>query len=136
MPAATSRAVESDDSARLKSAFTLSLLPATREPVGRSPASRSPCPALRFCHCIRTPRRQTGYLGAGGLADNGAYKLNTCTGGAHRAIDIWLFGEHHIYHGGGAQPTSAATCSGVYQCNVYDPEGALGFISAGELTLR
>ena len=105
----------------------------------------------------------TGYLGAGGLADNGAHLGKGCTGGAHRAVDVAIFGEAHMYHGvdGSGNPISRATCSGevqagdtvtplartfqylyalpcptllltldAYQCDVYDPEGALGWISA------
>lgn len=30
--------------------------------------------------------------------------------------------------------TSAATCAGAYQCDVFDPEGALGWISAAWMT--
>jgi heparan-alpha-glucosaminide N-acetyltransferase len=76
------------------------------------------------------PGCPTGYLGAGGLADNGAYP--GCTGGAHRALDVWLFGEAHIYHdvGAGGAFVSSATCAPDYQCAVYDPEGVLGWLSA------
>ena len=71
----------------------------------------------------------TGYTGPGGAADHGAYK--TCTGGAHRVVDVALFGENHMYHDvrGGA-PISTATCADVFGCAVYDPEGALGWLSA------
>jgi len=73
----------------------------------------------------------TGYIGAGGLADGGAYLGLGCTGGAHRAVDLMLFGERHIYHDvDKGVPVSSATCSEVYRCDVYDPEGALGMLSA------
>ena len=41
-----------------------------------------------------------GYLGPGGLHDNGSYF--NCTGGAAGYIDRKLFGENHIY----GHPTS------------------------------
>lgn len=74
----------------------------------------------------------TGYIGPGGLADQGAYLGKNCTGGAHRLIDVSIFSINHIYHNtapNGAA-VSAATCNGIYQCDVHDPEGALGWISA------
>jgi heparan-alpha-glucosaminide N-acetyltransferase len=47
-------------------------------------------------------------------------------------VDVALFGVKHIYHDtdGQGAPVSSATCSEVYQCDVYDPEGALGWLSA------
>jgi hypothetical protein len=74
----------------------------------------------------------TGYLGAGGLADNGAYLGKGCTGGAHRAVDVALFGEAHIYHDkhGDGSLISSATCSDIFRCDVYDPEGVLGMLTA------
>jgi heparan-alpha-glucosaminide N-acetyltransferase len=74
----------------------------------------------------------TGYIGAGGLADQGLYFGLGCTGGAHRFVDVAIFGINHIYHDIGPNGTavSAATCNDVYQCDVHDPEGALGWISA------
>ena len=68
------------------------------------------------------PGCPTGYLGAGGLADGGAYP--TCTGGAHRVWDSALFGAHFDQH-----PTCSGS-DGVYQCGPHDPEGALGGLSA------
>ena len=65
----------------------------------------------------------TGYLGPGGLADGGAHR--GCTGGAHRAVDVAIFGERHIY----AHPTCEGE-GGVYDCSAHDPEGALGALSA------
>jgi predicted acyltransferase len=78
----------------------------------------------------------TGYLGAGGLADQGLYFGLNCTGGAHRAVDVSLFGIHHIYHdeNGAGVVTSSATCDDTYLCDVHDPEGALGWISAAWMT--
>ena len=92
----------------------------------------------------------TGYTGPGGIGDEGKYV--NCTGGAHRAIDIAIWGEHHIYHSTfsgnvpsqlawyfdqgilprpaiGA-PISAATCTKTYGCSLYDPEGTLGMLTA------
>lgn len=45
---------------------------------------------------LPVPGCPTGYIGAGGLADDGAYPQ--CTGGAHRYIDELVFGTAHIYH--------------------------------------
>ena len=74
----------------------------------------------------------TGYLGAGGLADNGRYLGKGCTGGAHRAVDVALFGEAHMYHDRHSDGAfiSSATCSEIYRCDVFDPEGALGALTA------
>ena len=80
---------------------------------------------------LPVPGCPTGYIGAGGLADGGLYP--SCTGGAHRRVDELLLGLRHIYHDlrdNGQEVVSSATCSEVYQCAVFDPEGALGFISA------
>jgi len=38
----------------------------------------------------------TGYIGPGGLADQGAYLGLNCTGGAHRAVDVAFFGPFHM----------------------------------------
>jgi heparan-alpha-glucosaminide N-acetyltransferase len=71
---------------------------------------------------LPVPGCPTGYLGAGGLADQGAYPA--CTGGAHGYVDRLLWGQEHIYGG--------ATCRDVYKCVEvkYDPENTLGAISA------
>jgi len=73
-----------------------------------------------------------GYLGPGGLANGGAYFGLGCTGGAHRVIDIALFGVNHVYHNTAADGTAltAATCGPTYACDVHDPEGALGWLTA------
>ena len=39
----------------------------------------------------------SGYIGPGGLADNGKYMNTDCIGGAAGYIDRWLLGEDHIY---------------------------------------
>lgn len=69
---------------------------------------------------LPVPGCPTGYVGAGGLADQGAYQK--CTGGAHRLVDVTLFTATHVY--------SHPTCTDVYQCGPYDPEGALGALMA------
>ena len=71
---------------------------------------------------LPVPGCPTGYLGPGGLADQGAHPA--CTGGAHGYVDRLLWGPAHIYGG--------ATCRGVYNCVEvkYDPENTLGAISA------
>ena len=81
------------------------------------------------------PGCPTGYVGAGGLADQGLYIGLGCTGGAARAVDQALFTFHHIYHRDNAQgvPQSTATCSGVYACDIMEPEGALGWLMAAFL---
>jgi len=73
-----------------------------------------------------------GYIGAGGLADNGKYFGLGCTGGAHRKLDGIIFGFHHVYHynDDNGVPRSSATCDDVYHCDVHDPEGFLGSLSA------
>ncbi|KAA0168620.1 hypothetical protein FNF27_07132 [Cafeteria roenbergensis] len=76
------------------------------------------------------PGCPTGYLGPGGLADQGKYW--NCPGGAHGYIDRLIFGVNHMYHN--VAPTgeivSAATCADTFRCNTYDPEGTLGAINA------
>lgn len=87
---------------------------------------------------LHVPGCPTGYIGPGGLADQGAYFNKGCTGGAHRLIDVAWFGAHHMYHNGaGAFVTSAATCADAgmaYDCDVYDPEGVLGWLMAAWMT--
>jgi len=81
---------------------------------------------------ILDPGCPTGYIGAGGLADNGKYFGLGCTGGAHRKLDGLIFGFHHVYHYNApdGNPKSSATCNDVYNCDVHDPEGFLGSLSA------
>jgi heparan-alpha-glucosaminide N-acetyltransferase len=70
---------------------------------------------LKLDNCPR------GYLGPGGLSDNGLY--SHCTGGMHRAIDVLVFGDKHIYDN--------PTFKDVYQSyDHFDPEGLLGSFSA------
>jgi heparan-alpha-glucosaminide N-acetyltransferase len=88
--------------------------------------------------CVQTwmavPGCPSGYIGPGGAADGGAH--SQCTGGAHRVVDLKMFTPWHVYHSSdySGQPVSAATCADVYGCQVYDPEGVLGWISACWMT--
>ena len=50
-----------------------------------------------------------GYLGAGGLSRNAT--LRKCTGGAHRLVDLRLWGENNFYH--------SPTCKHDYGCVSY-----------------
>ncbi len=72
----------------------------------------------------------TGYIGPGGIGSLNKYP--ECTGGAHRYVDYLLVGFHHMYHRLGPDGTvlSSATCSPMYRCAPYDPEGFLGMLSA------
>ena len=49
----------------------------------------------------------SGYLGPGGLAEGGKYKL--CTGGAAAKIDNWILGQNHIYQYPTARVSSGET---------------------------
>jgi len=69
---------------------------------------------------LPVPGCPTGYLGPGGLAENGTHW--SCTGGAARWIDVSVFGEAHIYQ----SPTSHKIYSGV----PHDPEGLLGCLTS------
>lgn len=73
-----------------------------------------------------------GYRGAGGLSHGGSLLGLGCTAGAHRAVDLAVFGARHIYHRTAADGTalSSATCAGAYRCDVHDPEGLLGVLTA------
>lgn len=60
-------------------------------------------------------------LGPGGLHLN-ASQFN-CTGGSARAIDVWVFGQTHIYQN--------STSSHVFKNTVnHDPEGLLGTLNS------
>lgn len=72
----------------------------------------------------KAPGCPRGYIGAGGIEQNGDYA--ECTGGIHRYIDIQLFTYDLIYH--------HPTCKSLYVCQAYDPEGFVGVISACTLT--
>lgn len=65
---------------------------------------------------LNVPGCGRGYLGPGGIGDDGAY--TDCTGGAARYIDMQIFGEDHIY--------GSPTCAVTYQTGAFDPEGTLG----------
>ncbi|XP_038816063.1 heparan-alpha-glucosaminide N-acetyltransferase [Salvelinus namaycush] len=78
--------------------------------------------ALWLCltFLLPVPNCPTGYLGAGGIGDNGLYP--NCTGGAAGYIDKWLLGEN-IYHW--------PTCKAMYRTTQpFDPEGVLGTINS------
>ena len=80
---------------------------------------------------LQVPGCGRGYIGPGG---NGNYgKHRGCTGGAHGYIDRKIWGYDHMYHNIGANgdAVSAATCAGEtrYDCNVYDPEGTMGYLT-------
>ena len=69
---------------------------------------------------IVTPHT-SGYLGPGGLADNGTHPK--CTGGAAMWVDVSLFTESHIYH--------RPTCVQIYGPGApHDPEGLLGTLTS------
>ncbi|XP_060728609.1 heparan-alpha-glucosaminide N-acetyltransferase isoform X1 [Tachysurus vachellii] len=69
---------------------------------------------------LPVPNCPTGYLGAGGIGDNGLYP--NCTGGAAAYIDRWLLGNNIYWH---------PTCKALYQTTQpFDPEGVLGTINS------
>uniref|UniRef100_A0A3Q3A2F2 Si:dkey-192p21.6 n=1 Tax=Kryptolebias marmoratus TaxID=37003 RepID=A0A3Q3A2F2_KRYMA len=66
------------------------------------------------------PDCPTGYLGAGGIGDDGLYP--NCTGGAAGFIDRWMFGDNMYRY---------PTCKELYQTvQPFDPEGVLGTINS------
>ncbi|KAG7512437.1 heparan-alpha-glucosaminide N-acetyltransferase-like [Solea senegalensis] len=66
------------------------------------------------------PNCPTGYLGAGGIGDNGLYP--NCTGGAAGYIDRVMFGDNMYRY---------PTCKEMYQTTQpFDPEGILGTINS------
>uniref|UniRef100_A0A7M5X958 Heparan-alpha-glucosaminide N-acetyltransferase catalytic domain-containing protein n=1 Tax=Clytia hemisphaerica TaxID=252671 RepID=A0A7M5X958_9CNID len=67
---------------------------------------------------LPVPGCKTGYLGPGGLSDNGTH--TGCTGGAAAYIDRKIFGLNHMYN--------SPTCRHPYKCGPHDPEGFLGVI--------
>ncbi|XP_059585754.1 heparan-alpha-glucosaminide N-acetyltransferase isoform X2 [Alligator mississippiensis] len=70
---------------------------------------------------LLVPGCPRGYLGPGGIGDDGKYP--NCTGGAAGYIDKWLLGEDHIYH--------YPTCKELYKTTQpFDPEGVLGTINS------
>jgi heparan-alpha-glucosaminide N-acetyltransferase len=72
----------------------------------------------------QAPNCPRGYAGPGGIGSHGDDP--DCTGGIHRAIDVWLLGEKHIYQD--------PTCKLLYNCQSYDPEGIVGSLTACMLT--
>ncbi|XP_060943801.1 heparan-alpha-glucosaminide N-acetyltransferase [Limanda limanda] len=66
------------------------------------------------------PHCPTGYLGAGGIGDDGLYP--NCTGGAAGHIDRLMFGDNMYRY---------PTCKELYQTTQpFDPEGVLGTINS------
>ena len=76
------------------------------------------------CTLAAAPGCPAGYVGPGGIGDEGRFP--SCTGGVHRFIDEAVFGFEHYYH--------SPTCKQLYNCVAYDPEGLFGSISATTLT--
>ncbi|XP_028279349.1 heparan-alpha-glucosaminide N-acetyltransferase [Parambassis ranga] len=69
---------------------------------------------------LHVPDCPTGYLGAGGIGDNGLYP--NCTGGAAGYIDRWMFGDNMYRY---------PTCKEMYHTTQpFDPEGVLGTINS------
>uniref|UniRef100_A0A3B3CB71 Si:dkey-192p21.6 n=1 Tax=Oryzias melastigma TaxID=30732 RepID=A0A3B3CB71_ORYME len=69
---------------------------------------------------LPVPNCPTGYLGAGGIGDNGLYP--NCTGGAAGYIDRWMFGDNMYRY---------PTCKKLYlTVQPFDPEGILGTINS------
>ncbi|XP_069467701.1 heparan-alpha-glucosaminide N-acetyltransferase-like [Ambystoma mexicanum] len=76
---------------------------------------------LGLTFLLSVPGCPTGYLGPGGIGDQGRYP--TCTGGAAAYIDKWLLGKSHIY--------GYPTCKELYKTTEpFDPEGVLGTINS------
>ncbi|KAK5600509.1 hypothetical protein CRENBAI_017503 [Crenichthys baileyi] len=66
------------------------------------------------------PNCPTGYLGAGGIGDDGLHP--NCTGGAAGYIDRWMFGDNMFRY---------PTCKELYRTGQpFDPEGILGTINS------
>jgi len=61
-----------------------------------------------------------GYLGPGGIGDQGAFW--NCTGGAAGYVDQQIFGINHIYQ--------TPTCRDTYITGPYEPEGFMGFLTS------
>lgn len=70
---------------------------------------------------VPVPGCPTGYVGAGGLSEGGAYY--NCTGGVASYIDRMVLGSDHIYN----NPTPKR----IYQTTTaHDPEGILGTLTS------
>eukprot|EP00898_Chlorokybus_atmophyticus_P004566 jgi/Chlat1/510/Chrsp103S01094 len=109
-----------------------------------------------------SPHCPAGYIGPGGIGDYGMFPgkywnvmsallchTHKCTGGVHRVIDLSVLTLPHMYHHLFNKHTpappppmlppppgtavSGATCSKLYGCAVYDPEGLLGMLTATTL---
>ncbi|KAI0231270.1 Heparan-alpha-glucosaminide N-acetyltransferase [Lamellibrachia satsuma] len=79
--------------------------------------------AIHICLTLLMPVSgcPTGYLGPGGLHDNGDHW--NCTGGAAGAIDRLILGKSHMY--------KTPTCTKIYHTTVaFDPEGILGTLTS------
>ncbi|XP_029962551.1 heparan-alpha-glucosaminide N-acetyltransferase [Salarias fasciatus] len=75
---------------------------------------------LSVTFLLPVPNCPTGYLGAGGIGDNGLYP--ECTGGAAGLVDRWMFGDNMYRY---------PTCKEMYQTTQpFDPEGLLGTINS------
>ncbi|XP_030060837.1 heparan-alpha-glucosaminide N-acetyltransferase-like [Microcaecilia unicolor] len=70
---------------------------------------------------LPVPGCPRGYLGPGGIGDDGKYP--NCTGGAAGYIDKYLLGSNHVYQ--------YPTCKTLYKTTEpFDPEGILGTINS------
>ncbi|XP_031434869.1 heparan-alpha-glucosaminide N-acetyltransferase [Clupea harengus] len=69
---------------------------------------------------LPVPDCPTGYLGPGGIGDEGLFP--NCTGGAAAYVDKWLLGDNIYWH---------PTCKALYRTTQpFDPEGVLGTINS------
>ncbi|XP_034007920.1 heparan-alpha-glucosaminide N-acetyltransferase [Trematomus bernacchii] len=69
---------------------------------------------------LPVPNCPTGYLGAGGIGDDGLYP--NCTGGAAGYVDRWMFGDNMYRY---------PSCKELYRSTQpFDPEGVLGTINS------
>jgi len=76
---------------------------------------------LLITFLLPVPGCPTGYLGPGGLAENGTH--TNCTGGAAMWVDVSIFGSQHIYQ--------HPTCHQIYRGTTpHDPEGLLGTLNS------
>lgn len=73
---------------------------------------------------LKVPGCPTGYLGPGGLANDGnGADVKLCTGGAAGYVDKSILGEKQVY--------GSPTCAEIYETTVpYDPEGLLGVLTS------
>lgn len=68
---------------------------------------------------LNVPGCPTGYLRPGGIEANGAFE--NCTGGAHRYLDLLIFGEDRLRNN--------PTCKSIYNCANFDKYGILGTLN-------